>query len=90
MMFSNELMLKCFPDKEAILTNLDEAILLAEKNHQEPNTRLLTACKQLLTSSGWTPYEQRRYGSQAAKSAGYILMAQAIDYHLTRQENGVE
>lgn len=83
MVFSNELILRCFPHKEAILFNLNVAVeLAASRDSVEDFDRIDHLCKC---------HEFLRIGSidkaeNSATMAGYRLMAEAIQYHFATKK----
>lgn len=77
-MFTASLIKKCFPHKEAILFNLDVAISLANDQgvlEDDDRITLLCQCHRLLQVGN------AGAAVEAAKLAGYSLMAAAIAYH---------
>ena len=77
-MFSRELILKCFPHKEAVLYNLHVAIELSlEHNTLQDDDRIdiLCECHNFLVEKDLIQAVNR------ANKAGYFLMAAAILEH---------
>jgi hypothetical protein len=76
--FTTTLIKQCFPHKEAIMFNLDIAVEIASSNEciaDEERVRLLCQCRRHLESGNVGD------AVEAARSAGYNLMAEAIKFH---------
>lgn len=78
--FTTTLVKQCFPHKEAILFNLNMAVEIADSNEciaDEERVRLLCECRRCLEG------QRIDEAIEAARSAGYNLMAEAIKFHFT-------
>lgn len=76
---TEELILKCFPNKECILYNLDTAVCISEESDR---INLLCQCYHSLRNN------QIEDAIQFSKMAGYRCMAAAIEYHY--QDDGTD
>ena len=81
-MLSQELILKCFPNKECILYNLEIALSIHHAKTEEPDrVNFLCQCYHFLRNN------QINEAIQSAEHAGYRCMARAIQYHYGTNSN---
>lgn len=77
-MFTNDIIKKCFPHREAVLFNLDTAITIAyEKESPEEDERIDNLCK----CHAYLRAGDIEKAIEMANAANYVLMAEAIKLH---------
>lgn len=75
-MLSQELVLKCFPNKECILYNLETALSIAHSKTEEPD-RISLLCKCYHSIRG----DEIEDAINFSNLAGYKCMARAIKHY---------